>query len=167
MGGEKKRSRGVQQERSRLTSIKRALLATTLGLLAGAPALGNPRLAEAEAGQLAVCAVRQGSGIKVKRENVLWGSVRKCRSPAEVDMKKALAATPEAKKIKDRGIAKGSAKYLILMAKANKRVRRIVKEVAVNDSRDCVVKKDSIKANPKKLTVVDLTDKVVEAIENE
>ena len=69
-------------------------------------------------------------------------------------------------KIQDEDIPKGSAKYIILVAKAVKRIRKVVAKVAVSEKRDCVVKAGSIRENPKDLEVVDLTDKVIEGLEN-
>ena len=105
-------------------------------------------------------------GIRVKARSILFGSARHCRAPATIDFKQVLDATPEMQQIQEDQIPKGSARYIILVAKAVKRIRKAVGQVAVAEKRDCVVKAGSIRENPKNLEVVDLTDKVIESLED-
>jgi hypothetical protein len=106
------------------------------------------------------------AGIRVKARSVLFGNARHCRAPATIDYKQVLDATPEMQQIQEEEIPKGSARYIILVAKAVKRIRKVVANVAVAEKRDCVVKEGAIRENPKDLEVVDLTDKVIENIED-
>ena len=130
--------------------------------LAARRAPSNPYLSAGRLGQFS----SDQAGIRVKARSVLFGSPRHCRAPATIDFKQVLDATPEMQKIQDEDIPKGSAKYIILVAKAVKRIRKVVAKVAVSEKRDCVVKAGSIRENPKDLEVVDLTDKVIEGLEN-
>lgn len=102
-------------------------------------------------------------GLKVKKRDVLWGNAHRSTAPAEVDLAQAIAATREGRRIEDEGIERGSARYDILMAKANARVRTVVRRIAIANSRDCVVKSASYR-NPDGLPVSDLTSKVVDAL---
>ncbi len=103
-------------------------------------------------------------GLKVHKNDVLFGKPKRSSQPAEVDLKVALAATPEGIKIEEEGIEKGSARYRILVIKGIKRVRKAIKDVAVQEGRDCVIKKGCRRTNPGNLTIEDLTDKVVAAL---
>jgi len=104
-------------------------------------------------------------GIRVARNGVLFGNPRRTKSPAELDVKKAWKATPEARKIKADGIRKGSAEYDILKNKAIKRIRKVLKQVAADGNHDCVIKSGSLESNPNGLTVTDITDEVVRELE--
>lgn len=107
-----------------------------------------------------------GSGIKVKsRKSVLFGNAKKSQTPATIDCARALKSTREVRKINEEGITKGSAQYHILMSGARKRLRKVIRKIALAEQRDCVVKKGAIRSNPHKLKVADLTDAVVEALE--
>ncbi|MCA8971135.1 MAG: hypothetical protein KDC95_15185 [Planctomycetes bacterium] len=113
----------------------------------------------ASAGSLA------SAGLQVKKSDVLWGNAHRSKDPAEIDVQMAVDATPEGRRIVEEAIEKGSAQYDILMAKAQARVRRVVSQVAIAEGRDCVVRTGSYR-NPDGLNVVDLTDKIVAALEN-
>ncbi|MCB9890528.1 MAG: hypothetical protein H6832_08270 [Planctomycetes bacterium] len=105
------------------------------------------------------------AGLQVKKADVLWGNAHRSKDPAEIDVQMAVDATPEGRRIVEEAIEKGSAQYDILMAKAQARVRRVVSQVAIAEGRDCVVRTGSYR-NPDGLSVVDLTDKIVAALEN-
>ncbi len=105
-------------------------------------------------------------GIRVKARSVIFGNARHCRAPATIDFKKVLDATPEMQQIQEDGIPKGSARYIILVSKAVKRIRKVVAKVAVSQKRDCVVKEGSIRENPHNLEIEDLTDEVIDSIED-
>jgi len=105
-------------------------------------------------------------GIKVSRKDVLFGNPKLSTKPAELDYTKALQATPEARKIRDEGIEKGSAEYTMLKAKAVERLSKLIKATAVQDGHDCVVKKGSIRSKPDDLDVTDLTDQIVAELES-
>jgi hypothetical protein len=108
-------------------------------------------------------AAQSGRGLKVSRSDVLFGNSLTTSAPAEVDLAECVAATPEGQTIEREGVEKGSARYSILIAKAQSRVRSVVATVAAAESRDCVVKKDSYR-NPAGLEVVPLTSQVVAAL---
>ena len=110
---------------------------------------------------------KNSSGLVVNKKNVIWGKHHTSKTPAVIDLERAVAATPEAKKIKDEGIEKGSAQYDILMQRADARVKRHIPRVAVAEGKDCVIKKGCILRNPKKLSIGDITDEVISSIENE
>lgn len=106
-------------------------------------------------------------GIKVKdaRKNVLFGNARRSKAPSIVDYKKALSATPEARKIKDEGIDKNSAQYAILLQKAVKRLKKVIRSVAIAEGRDCVVKKGSVRSKGD-ADIADITSQVVSELES-
>jgi len=103
-------------------------------------------------------------GLKVRRKDVLFGNPRRCSQPAEVDMKKAFAATVEGRKIKDDGIEEGSAQYRILVSKGLKRLKKVIRDVAVLEGKDCVIKKGCWRSNPDGLTISDLTSQVIDEL---
>ena len=109
----------------------------------------------------------EGRGIKVRspRKNVLFGNAKRSKTPAVLDYKKALAATPEFRKIREDGIDKDSAEYAILKQKAVKRLKKVIVAMAVQEGRDCVVKKGAIRSKGDR-EVVDLTSLVVSELES-
>jgi len=109
----------------------------------------------------------EGRGIKVRspRKNVLFGNAKRSKTPAVLDYKKALAATPEFRKIREDGIDKDSAEYAILKQKAVKRLKKVIVAMAVQEGRDCVVKKGAIRSKGDR-EVADLTSLVVSELES-
>ena len=106
-------------------------------------------------------------GIEVKRSaSVLYGSASACTQPAVIDYDDVKKKTPEWKTIRSEGVRPGSARYSLLMSELDQRVQRLCQRVAQDEGRDCVVRKGEIK-NDHGLEVADLTDKVVEAVEND
>ena len=136
----------------------------TLALLVGSAMAASAPADAAPPVDPAPLAVR-GDGIRVSRNGVLFGSCRRTKSPAEVDLKKAWQATPEARKIDAEGIRRGSAEYGILRNKGIKRIRGVIQSVAVDQNHDCVIKKGALTSNPSGLTITDITDDVVSALE--
>ncbi len=143
------------------------VLVLTLLLLSG-PAMSQASVRNAGMGAAASdTSALDGHGIKVRnaRKNVLFGNCKRSKTPSIVDYKKALAATPEARKCREDGIDKNSAEYAILKQKAVKRLKKVLRSIAVEEGRDCVVKKGAIRSKGG-ADVVDLTDKIVSALES-
>ncbi len=104
-------------------------------------------------------------GLKVNRKDVLFGNAKRTATPAEVDLKSAFSSTPEGREIEEEDIDPGSARHRILVAKGYKRLHKVVQEVAVKEGRDCVIKAGCTRSNPEGLTIVDITDSVISALE--
>ena len=153
-----------------LIPSRKAGLAFFLGLfLCGVSPLATKLAAQSSSPcrfSVRASSVEGQGGIRVKARSVIFGNARHCRAPATIDFKKVLDATPEMQEIQEEGIQKGSARYIILIAKAVKRIRKVVAKVAVSQKRDCVVKEGSIRENPHDLEISDLTDEVIESIED-
>jgi hypothetical protein len=95
---------------------------------------------------------------------VYLGSASNTSAPATVVESKLRDATPEWKTIVDEDIDVDSARGKQLIVKMNKRIREAVKAVAASESRDLVTRKKDLKDDQGR-SPVDLTDKVVEKIE--
>ncbi len=115
---------------------------------------------------IALTAALSAQGIEVKSSAVvLAGSTANCTQPATIDFDEVKEATPEWKTIRSEGVQAGSARYQLLTSKMNQRIRSACSQVASAESRDCVVREGDIR-NDNGLDVADLTDQVVEQIEN-
>ena len=112
-----------------------------------------------------VLTVVASAQVTLKRKAVVYiGSAANTSAPATVDEKKVRASTPEWQKIERDGIDPGSARGKQLITKMNQRIRKAVKAVADNESRDMVTRKKDMK-DDRGRAVVDLTDQVVAEIE--
>lgn len=94
---------------------------------------------------------------------VYFGSATNTTAPAMVDEDKVREATAEWQTIKSEGVRKGSARYKILMAEADKRIRQAVRDVASTHSKDLVVRSGDV-TNAKGKDVADITSEVVEKL---
>jgi hypothetical protein len=95
---------------------------------------------------------------------VYFGSETNTSAPAAIDEDKVREATPEWQTIKAEGVRKGSARYKILIAEMDKRIREVVREVATDEGKDLVVRDGDV-SDAKGKDVGDLTGKVVEKLE--
>jgi hypothetical protein len=91
---------------------------------------------------------------------VYFGCASNATAPATLDEAKVREATPEWQTIKNEDVKKGTARYKILVADMDKRIREAVKSVATKDGRDVVVRSGDID-DAKGKTVTDITDAVV------
>jgi Skp family chaperone for outer membrane proteins len=94
---------------------------------------------------------------------VYFGSASNTTAPASIDEDKVREATPEWQTIKAEGVRKGSARYKILMAEADKRIREAVRDVASTNSKDLVVRSGDV-SDAKGKDVIDITNEVVEKL---
>lgn len=94
---------------------------------------------------------------------VYFGSASNTTAPAYVDEDRVRDATPECQTIRNEGVRKGSARYKILMAEADKRIRQAVKDVASARSKDLVVRSGDV-TDAKGKDVADITNEVVEKL---
>ena len=109
----------------------------------------------------------QGGGIRVTDpDKVLLGQAANCSRPAQVDYKKLQEATPEFRTIRDEGIEKGTARYDLLVRKMTQRLRELIRAYAGDKGIDCVVVKGAVK-DAQKLTVVDITQDLLEKLESD
>jgi Skp family chaperone for outer membrane proteins len=105
--------------------------------------------------------------VTLKRGAVVYhGSAANTTAPATIDEKKVREATVEWQTIESEGINPDSARGKQLFQKMTQRIREAVKAVASDENRDLVVRSKDI-ADDQGHTVVDLTDKVIEKIEEE
>jgi hypothetical protein len=102
--------------------------------------------------------------VKLKRGAVVYsGSAANTSAPATIDEARVREATSEWQKIQTEGIDVDSAQGKQLLGKMKNRIRDAVKAVAVDESRDLVVRSDDI-ADDQGKSVVDLSDKVIERL---
>src|SRR5262245_22331343 len=105
-------------------------------------------------------------GLLVKAEaHVLFGIATKCSQPAYVDFNKLKKLTPEWKLIRSEGVRRGSARYDLLTEDLNKRIKKIVVEIAKTTGKDCVLCKGDVE-DANGLTLIDLTEQVATKLES-
>lgn len=114
---------------------------------------------------LALTALAQGVEVK-DAAAVLYGSASTTTQPAVIDFDEVKKKTPEWKTIRSEGVRPDSARYQLLMSDLDKRLRRLCRQVAQDQGRDCVIRKGDIKQD-NGLTVEDLTDALVQAVESD
>ena len=114
---------------------------------------------------VALLACSLSAQVTLKRGAVVYtGSAANTTAPATIDEKKVKEATSEWRTIQAEGIDLDSARGKQLLQQMNGKVREAVKAVAGEESRDLVVRSKDI-ADDQGREVVDLTDKVVEKLE--
>lgn len=102
--------------------------------------------------------------VKLKRGAVVYsGSAANTSAPATIDEARVRDATSEWQRIQAEGIDVDSAQGKQLIGKMKNRIREAVKAVAVDESRDLVVRNDDI-ADDMGKSVLDLTDKVIDKL---
>ena len=94
---------------------------------------------------------------------VYSGSAANTSAPATIDEARVRDATSEWQRIQAEGIDVDSAQGKQLIGKMKNRIRDAVKSVAVDESRDLVVRSEDI-ADEMGKSVVDLTDKVIDKL---
>ncbi len=103
--------------------------------------------------------------VKLKRGAVVYsGSATNTSAPATIDEAKVRESTQEWKQMQSEGIDPDSAQGKQILGKMNARIRSAVKDVAADESRDLVVRKDDISDTQGK-DVADLTDKVIDKLD--
>jgi Skp family chaperone for outer membrane proteins len=106
----------------------------------------------------AACALAQ---VELKSDAVVFfGSASNTSAPATIDEQRVREATPEWKTIQSEGVRRGSARYRLLMAEMDKRIRDAARNAASSSSKDLVVRKGDIDDDQGK-TVADLTSDVI------
>lgn len=91
---------------------------------------------------------------------VYVGSAANTTAPASIDETKVKEATTEWQTIQAEGVRPGSARYRLLAAEMDKRIREAVKNAASAASKDLVVRSGDV-SNAQGKEIVDLTDKVI------
>ena len=99
--------------------------------------------------------------VTLKQDAVVYsGSASNTTAPASIDEARVRKATPEWQTIESEGVRRGSARYLLLIAEMDKRIRSAVQKAATKTSKDLVVRSGDV-TDTKGKTVVDLTDDVI------
>lgn len=96
---------------------------------------------------------------------VYFGTATKTTAPASIDEDKVREATPEWKTIQAEGVKKGSARYKLLIAEMEKRIREAVRAAAEHSSNDLVVRSGDVE-DAKGKEVADLTSEVISQIDS-
>lgn len=123
------------------------------------------RILFAAAALIGSTAIAPAQGIEVKTTaQVLYGSAANTSKPASIQYDKVRKATPEYKTIRSEGVAKGSARYDLLISEMNQRIKSAAERAAQAAGHDCVVCTKDI-TDAKGVSVTDLTDKVIELLE--
>jgi hypothetical protein len=104
-------------------------------------------------------------GVGLKKDAVVYcGSASNSTAPAAIDDDKVREATPEWKTIQSEGVKKGTARYKLLIAEMDKRIRAAVKAAAGRTSHDLVVNKGDVE-DARGKEVADLTADVIARLE--
>lgn len=99
--------------------------------------------------------------VGLKQDAVIYfGSAANTSAPATLDEAKVRDATPEWRTIQAEGVKPGSARYRLLVADMEKRIRGAVKAAAGGLGRDLVVRSGDIEDRQGK-DVTDVTDEVI------
>jgi|SwirhirootsSR3_FD_contig_31_25452294_length_559_multi_3_in_0_out_0_2 hypothetical protein len=100
--------------------------------------------------------------VDLKTDHVVYfGSASNTSAPATIDEQKVREATPEWQTILADGVRRGSARYILLVADMDKRIRDAAQKAAAAASKDLVVRSGDITNNHGK-SVTDLTASVIQ-----
>lgn len=99
----------------------------------------------------------------VDRTLVYFGKPNSFKKPASIEFSKVTAHIPEYKKIKEKGLKRGDAEYIVLAQEGTRRFRKVVKEVAEKKNLDLVAEKTAISAK-KGTTLPDITKEVIKKL---
>ena len=123
-------------------------------------------LAWLSVGLFLLAGMAPGQGIALKKDAVVYfGSASNTTAPATIDLEKVREATPEWKTIQADGVKKGSARYKLLIAEMDKRIRAAVKSAAGHASHDLVVSKGDVE-DARGKDLVDLTAEVISRLDS-
>jgi hypothetical protein len=99
--------------------------------------------------------------VELKPDAVTYfGSASNTSAPATIDEAKVREATPEWQTIQADGVRRGSARYILLVAEMDKRIRDAAQKAAADASKDLVVRSGDI-SNARGKTAADLTTQVI------
>lgn len=104
---------------------------------------------------------------EVKKQKVFKGNTSDFDTPAEVDLDKVIAATPEYKEIKKEKLEQGSGKYWILLTKATERAIKAVVAATKDSKYDLVTAKGYLKSLTQPITCDDITKTVLKKLNQE
>ena len=102
---------------------------------------------------------------QLDKKKIYWGNGDSFSKAGKVDYEKLIKATPEFKTMKDDKVERGSGKYWILMSQASDRVVKAVAHVGEKSDYDLICAKGYLGSLDPPVECDDLTDKVIEAME--
>lgn len=106
-------------------------------------------------------AVQVLAQVDLKQDAVVYtGSASNTSAPATIDEAKVREATTEWQTIQAEGVRRGSARYMLLVAEMEKRIRDAAQKAAASASKDLVVRSGDI-SNQRGKIVADLTSGVI------
>jgi hypothetical protein len=113
---------------------------------------------------LLFAAFATAQGVELKTDaKVFYGSASATSQPASIDYDEVKKETPEWKTIQKDGVRPDSARYAILIAAMDKRLKTACEQVAKNEGRDFVCDEDGIE-NDNGLSVKDISKAVIKAL---
>ncbi len=108
-----------------------------------------------------LCSVAANAQVDLKSDAVVYfGSASNTSAPATIDEQKVREATPEWQTIQSEGVRRGSARYILLAAEMDKRIRDAAQKAAAAASKDLVVRSGDI-TNARGKATNDLTTSVI------
>lgn len=108
-----------------------------------------------------LCSAAATSQVDVKADAVVYfGSASNTSAPATIDEQKVREATPEWQTIQSEGVRRGTARYILLTAEMDKRIRDAAQKAAAAASKDLIVRSGDI-TNARGKTATDLTTNVI------
>lgn len=105
------------------------------------------------------------SSDEIDMRKIYWGNSSNFKTPAEVDYEKILYATSEYKSIKKGKIEKGTAKYWILISKANDHAVRVIIETGEEAIYDLIAAKEYLGGLDPPIKCKDITKLILKKLE--
>lgn len=101
---------------------------------------------------------------QLDRSKIYYGSPENFEKPAEVDIEKAIQATPEWKEITRKKIDSGTARYWILITDATDRVYKAISEVGDDSGYDLIAEKGYLGKLEPAVSSKDVTKDIIEKV---
>jgi hypothetical protein len=101
---------------------------------------------------------------KQDQTQVFFGSLNKFENPGEISFSDIVSQTPEAERIREDDVKRGSGEYWILMQKATSRARRAVASYAKDAGYDLVTESGYLSSVVEEATPTDITADVIEKL---
>lgn len=98
---------------------------------------------------------------------IYWGNAASFSNPAEIDYEQVLKETPEHKTLTKKKIEAGTAKYWLLLSKANNRAQHAICEVADDEGYDLVAAQGYLGGLSEPISAEDITQLVVDNVNSD
>lgn len=103
---------------------------------------------------------------QIDSRQIYFGSATSFEKPAEVSFESVVRATPEFREIRTHNIERGTGKYWIRMTRASERASVRIRSYYRESNFDLLTERGYLKSVDSEIPVEDITDKVVESLED-